>query len=324
MQALPYEPSILNTPLSLRPHVPRPRPQRSPRENARDAVEGNERGEPSTMKTQGNFDEAVSAIHKRVTLSPSVALILGSGLGDFASQIENPCHIDAQEIPGYPLSTVQGHAGSLVFGGISEGGKRSPECLVFQGRVHYYESGDVSTAVVPVRLAHALGVKSILITNAAGGIDRSFRPGDLMLIDDVLTLGPLKLPSPDSSPPSRMQDIFDPEFQQIMQETARNIMVPLKQGTNAWVHGPSYETAAEIRMLRTLGAHAVGMSTVPELFEARRLEMRAVGISLISNMSTGILPLKLSHDEVTETAREASQRFSSLVRSFLVHLKTGQ
>lgn len=276
------------------------------------------------MTSPDALEGAVSLLRKRGAPTPSVALILGSGLGSFASQIENPLRIDAREIPGYPLSTVQGHAGSLVIGRVSDGGEHSPVCLVFQGRVHYYESGDISTAVIPVRLAHALGVKIILITNAAGGIDRTFIPGDLMLIEDVMSAGPIRWPSPEYMPQCRMSGVFDLRLQQTLQETARSIMIPLKKGTYAWVQGPSYETAAEIRMLRILGAHAVGMSTVPEVFEARTLGMRVVGISLISNMGTGIMPTKLSHDEVTDTAREASQMFSSLIRSFLIRMETAR
>ena len=252
--------------------------------------------------------------------SPSVALVLGSGLGRFAAEIQNSRRVEARDIPGYPVSTVEGHAGSLVFGSISHNERRSPELLVFQGRVHYYESGDISTAVAPVRLAHALGARTIILTNATGGIDTSLRPGDLMVLDDLLSLNPLRLTSDTSAQLRYVTESFDVQLTSLLQDISVQIGIQLKHGTYAWVHGPSYETAAEISMLRIMGAHAVGMSTVPETYEARRLGMRVVGISLISNMGTGILPTKLSHSEVTTTAREASDKFARLLRMFLTHI----
>jgi purine-nucleoside phosphorylase len=250
--------------------------------------------------------------------APTVGVILGSGLGDFASQLNSPLRIPVSEIDGYPRSTVAGHAGALYFGRISERPSTSPPLVIFQGRVHFYESGDLSTAVAPIRLALALGVRSILITNAAGGIDRTFRPGDLMLIEDVITLNP-SVPEAAQHPPAvRTSDLIDRDLSDVLFNAAKETKVSLRRGTYAWVHGPSYETAAEIRMLATLGAHAVGMSTVPEISEARRHGIRTAGVSLISNLGTGISDTRLTHEEVTATARQASERFTSLVRHALL------
>ncbi len=268
--------------------------------------------------SNSDFPAAViDDVRRKSASHPSVALVLGSGLGSFAEQIAHPVRIAAKDIPGYPTSTVAGHAGSLVFGSFAAGPDRSPELLVFQGRVHYYESGNVATAVAPIRLAYALGVRTVILTNAAGGIDVTFRPGDLMLIRDVLALNPLRLPSFERPQLLDPRALFDQNLTERLRQISNTLGTRIVEGTYAWVHGPSYETAAEIRMLRTMGAHAVGMSTVPEVYEARRLGMRVLGISLISNMGTGILSAKLSHEEVTGTAREASGRFTSLLVSFL-------
>ncbi|MCU0452142.1 MAG: purine-nucleoside phosphorylase [Bacteroidetes bacterium] len=247
-----------------------------------------------------------------------MAVILGSGLGEFASQLTISGRVAADKIDGYPRSTVSGHAGALYFGRISAAPRISPPLVIFQGRVHYYESGDISTAVAPIRLAYALGVRSVLITNAAGGIDQSFQPGNLMLIDDVLTLNPASGPAPTTDSTEIPRRAFDAELQTILVDSAHETKVPMRRGIYAWVHGPSYETAAEIRMLRAIGASAVGMSTVPEIVEANRLGLRVAGVSLISNMGTGISDTKLTHDEVTATAREASHRFTALLRHALL------
>lgn len=258
-------------------------------------------------------------LFKRGIEPPTVGVVLGSGLGDFAAQLTSPQRVSVEEISGYPHSTVAGHAGALHFGRITESPLSSPPLVVFQGRVHYYESGDLSTAVAPIRLAHALGVRSMLITNAAGGIDRTFQAGDLMLIEDIMTLNPSSNASVSQEAAARSVPPLDRELMDVLRRAAVETKVSLRQGTYAWVHGPSYETAAEIRMLAKLGAHAVGMSTVPEIAEARRCGIRTAGISLISNMGTGISDTRLTHDEVTATARQASERFTSLVRHALLH-----
>jgi purine-nucleoside phosphorylase len=271
------------------------------------------------MSTDLDFERQAEGLLARIPEAPTVGVILGSGLGGFASQLSSPLRIPVSEIAGYPHSTVAGHAGALYFGHISEGPHRSQPLLIFQGRVHFYESGDLSTAVAPIRLARALGIRSILITNAAGGIDRTFSPGDLMLIEDVITLNRSISGFEHHPATGRSAPLMDRSLCDLIIEAARETKVELRQGTYAWVHGPSYETAAEIRMLATIGAHAVGMSTVPEIVEARRYGLRTAGISLISNMGTGISDTRLTHEEVTATARRASERFTSLVRHALLH-----
>lgn len=264
------------------------------------------------------FEQQAELLLKSGVEPPSIGVVLGSGLGEFADQLSSPTRFAVEEINGYPRSTVAGHAGAVHFGRVKEGQTTSPPLVVFQGRVHFYESGDLSTAVAPIQLAHALGIRSLLITNAAGGIDRTLRPGDLMLIDDVVTLNPSTPHHAQQDTPLRSMPLMDRELSDLLLQAARETRVFLRRGTYAWVHGPSYETAAEIRMLATLGAHAVGMSTVPEIAEARRFGIHTAGISLISNMGTGISDAPLSHDEVTATARQASKRFTALVRHALL------
>lgn len=272
--------------------------------------------DPSAME---RFEKQAESLISRGIERPSVGVVLGSGLGDFAAQLASPRRFSVDEIEGYPHSTVAGHAGAIHFGRITEGPTSSPPLIVFQGRVHYYESGDLSTAIAPIQLAHALGVRSVLITNAAGGIDRTFRPGDLMLIEDVITLNPSASSSLPRTLGVRSGPLLDRELMEVLHRAALETKVSVRQGTYAWVHGPSYETAAEIRMLAALGAHAVGMSTVPEISEAHRSGIRTAGISLISNMGTGISDTRLTHEEVTAAGRQASERFTSLVRHALLH-----
>lgn len=271
-----------------------------------------------TSTTLSDLKETVAELRRRNIPTPAVALILGSGLGNFANEISNSVTVSAADLPDYPTSTVEGHAGRLVFGRVIDGSRTSPELLVFQGRVHFYETGEVDRTTAPVRLAAALGVDRLLITNAAGGINRSFKPGDLMLMTDLLA--PLPPPSETIREFERRLGPFDEGMMRLLKETARQERIDLKEGTYCWLKGPSYETAAEIRMLGILGTDAVGMSTVPEVQAAVGLGLKVAGISLISNMGTGILPSKLSHAEVTETAAQSSSRFTHLLRSFLTQL----
>ncbi|MBI4428030.1 MAG: purine-nucleoside phosphorylase [Ignavibacteriales bacterium] len=285
-----------------------------------------------------SFQESVDFIRSRYQHRPAVALILGSGLGDFAETLKTESIIQAAEIPYYPVSTVQGHAGRLVFGQIIRGRKSSQRLLVFQGRVHFYESGILDSVVYPVLLAHKLGARVLLVTNAAGGINSRFRAGDLMLLRDVLSFAFL--------PPSRSirksgrsgatrsridgrtftrsfvsgGGYFDLRLQRIIRSAARKVSLSLQEGTYCWLRGPTYETAAEIRMLGILGADAVGMSTVPEIITAKRLGMRVAAISLISNLATGISHQKLSHEEVTETGNQVKESFSNLLQEVLFRL----
>ncbi len=190
--------------------------------------------------------------------------------------------------------------------------------MVFQGRVHFYETGDLDPVLFPVRLAAQLGVSSLIVTNAAGGVNRTLRPGDLMLITDVLNLTFLPLSSNTES--TKSHSILDPTIRECFQQNARSQDIPLKEGTYCWLKGPSYETAAEIEMLARTGVDAVGMSTVPELAFAAQSGIRTAGLSLISNMGTGIGTKKLSHQEVTETASKVKGRLSRLLRSTIMSM----
>jgi purine-nucleoside phosphorylase len=272
--------------------------------------------------TDNPVAEAHNYIRKLTDFRPSIALVLGSGLGSFAEQVQVRCTINSADIPGYPVSSVQGHAGKLVFGRIEHAGKTSLPLLLFKGRVHYYESGQIGRVVFPIELARRLGTKTLVVTNAAGGINANFHAGQLMLIKDCLNLA-LKYPFSESlSQRTKRKAVeFDPKLLDLIRASARELNIGLEEGTYGWLHGPSYETAAEIRMLRTLGVDAVGMSTVPEIVKARSFGMKVAGVSLISNMATGLSPTKLSHEEVTDTADRTQLRFSSLMREILLRIR---
>jgi purine-nucleoside phosphorylase len=268
-----------------------------------------------------NIREALGFIQKTTVFKPKLALILGSGLGDFSKNIEVVSSIPAAEIPNYPASSVQGHAGRLIFGYLKKDFTRSMPLLVFQGRVHFYELGDLDKVVFPVVIAHHLGIRKLIITNAAGGLNSCFSAGDLMLIKDIFNLTFIRPSSND-----RKQDIstfapaeyFDPKMEQTVLQCAAELKIPLQQGTYCWLKGPSYETPAEIRMLKRIGVDAVGMSTVPEIYTAHSFGMKTVGISLISNLAAGISLNKLSHAEVTETANTVKERFSELMEKVIL------
>ena len=275
-------------------------------------------------RNQKFLAEAIRFIRSQTSITPRTALILGSGLGDFADRIHNDCTIPTENIPGYPATTVQGHAGKLVFGTVYKNGSRSKPLLVFKGRIHFYESGSLSQALFPVEIAHRLGCKILVVTNAAGGVNRQFQAGDLMLIRDFInmtnlypTLFGITSRSPSARLPSESRNYFDSKLQDIVRTAAKKARVALREGVYCWLKGPSYETAAEIRMFSAIGADAVGMSTVPEIIVAKELGMRVVAISLISNLATGISSGKLSHAEVTETADRVRERFTDLMQEIV-------
>ncbi len=273
------------------------------------------------MISSPSIKESLSYISSRTSARPRVALILGSGLGNFGDEVAHEHVIDSAEIPYYPTSSVQGHRGRLIFGRIREGVRESPLLLVFQGRVHFYETMDIEKVIYPIAIAAAIGVTSLIVTNAAGGINRSFSPGDLMLIKDFVNLTGLSLDFSRATTQSKNQRFFSPRLQRKFNASALTQDVVLREGTYCWLKGPSYETAAEIQMLKSLGVDAVGMSTVPEIVFAKHLGIRTVGVSLISNLATGISAAKLSHEEVTETAQRVKNKFTSLMKDFLLSLK---
>ena len=269
-----------------------------------------------------DLTDAVRYVRSITDFRPRLAVVLGSGLGSFADQVSVLQTVRSSEIPSYPVSSVQGHAGRLVFGRIQTGTRTSVPLLLFQGRVHFYETGSIERVVFPIALAQKLGVRKLIVTNAAGGINTKFRPGQLMLIKDQLNLA-RRYPF---IPHSAWQNEgigcgLDEGMQRLIRESARDLKISLQEGTYCWLGGPSYETAAEITMLRTLGVDAAGMSTIPEIYNARSLGIKVAGISLISNMATGLSSTRLSHKEVTETADRAQASFSLLLKEVILRVR---
>jgi len=272
--------------------------------------------------TENALQAALDALTSRIPSPPSVALILGSGLGDFANELENSIVVNSKEIPHYPLSSVQGHSGRLVFGTVSSGERRSPPLLVFQGRIHFYERGELPPVVLPVQIARRLGATSLIVTNAAGGISPSLHPGGFMMLDDFLSMTFLRGSADKASLQNDLcnadrrtyADPFDERFQQHFFEAARTLGVDLTRGVYCWLKGPTYETGAEIEMLRRCGADAVGMSTVHEAIYAASVGMKVSSISCITNFAAGLSPQKLSHHEVIETAERVKHSFERLVK----------
>jgi purine-nucleoside phosphorylase len=248
--------------------------------------------------------EAVRAIESRTPLRPAIGLVLGSGLGAFAQTLEGAVAIPYREIPHFPVSTAIGHAGELVVG--TSGGV---PVAVMAGRVHHYEGYSMQQVVFPVRVLGRFGVKTIILTNAAGSVNVSFKPGELMVIDDHINyMGghPLVGPNDEQLGPRfyDMSEAYDPALREIAEKACAKAGVPVRHGVYVAFTGPSYETPAEIRMARTMGADAVGMSTVPEVLAARHMGIRVVGISCITNMGAGILKQKLDHREVLEVGEK--------------------
>jgi purine-nucleoside phosphorylase len=273
------------------------------------------------LTSKNNIQASYTYIRKKTDFKPRIALILGSGLGDFGSRVNSKITINSSEIPNYPISSVQGHAGKLIFGFLQSDLSNSVPILVFQGRVHFYETGSINKVIFPVILAKQLGVKKLIITNAAGGINARFKSGDLMLIRDVINLTMMAIPNLNGDSKYRHMKYFDSDMQQTVIGCSSHLNIPLQQGTYCWLKGPTYETPSEIQMLKHIGADAVGMSTVPELVVAKQLGLKTAGISLISNLAAGISTSKLSHAEVTETANKVKQQFSELMENIILSLK---
>lgn len=246
-----------------------------------------------------------------------MALILGSGLGELANEIEDAVMVPYEEIPHFPRSTVPGHQGRLVFG-ILEG----RPLVAMQGRVHYYEGYAMQDVVFPIRVFQQLGIRTLIVTNAAGGVNESYRPGDLMLIRDQInfTLTNPLIGENENQWGVRFPDtsrLYDEKLRAIARESGDMLKIPLKEGVYFFNTGPAYETPAEVRMARKLGADAVGMSTVPEGIAAAHAGIAVLGISLITNMAAGILPQPLSHTEVVETAERVKPQFTALLRAII-------
>lgn len=249
--------------------------------------------------------------------TPEIGLILGSGLGFFADYLESSTRISYGAISGFPVSTVSGHEGKLVFGSLYK-----KKIVAMQGRIHFYEGYSMKEVTYPVRLMKELGVETLIVTNASGGVNPDFRAGDLMLIIDHINFtgtNPAIGDAEEGGYPRffDMTEAYDKEYRITAKEVAKELDLELKEGIYFGGTGPSYETPAEIRMIRTLGGDAVGMSTVPEVIVARKLGIRVCGISCITNLAAGISKTKLNHDEVKETAEKVKPVFIKLLENLI-------
>jgi purine-nucleoside phosphorylase len=271
------------------------------------------------------YEGAAAIIRNRSRYQPTVGLVLGSGLSSLADEITHADIIPYNQIPHWPISTVAGHEGRLILGRLE--GK---VVMVLQGRSHYYEGYTLSQITLPVRVMQILGIQNLIVTNAAGGLNESFVPGDLMLLNDHLNLpglggqNPLRGPNDETTGP-RFPDMtqpYDAGMRQLAHETAAENSYELREGVYAYVAGPSYETPAELRYLRLIGADAVGMSTVPEVVVARHAGMRVLGISTITNLAMPDPPpgYTLSHAEVLETGRQVIPRLVQLIHGVVRRL----
>lgn len=266
------------------------------------------------------MEAAKAYIQSRVSVEPRIGLILGSGLGELANEIENAVKIPYESIPHFPVSTVEGHAGQLVVGEL-----KGKPVLAMQGRFHYYEGYSMQEVTFPVRVMKALGVRQLFVTNACGGMNPSFKPGDLMLIKDHLNLtgaNPLIGANEPTLGPRfpDMSRAYTPELLALAKETASALGFEVQEGVYAGITGPNYMTPAELVMLRRLGADAVGMSTVPEAIVASHMAMQVIGISCVTDMAIGEELEPLSHEQVIEVANRTKPKFISLVKEIVAKL----
>jgi purine-nucleoside phosphorylase len=266
----------------------------------------------------GRLDATADFLRGKRDVPAAVGLVLGSGLGAFASRLKNRIAIPYEEIPHFPVpSGVVGHAGELVLGDVG----KTP-VVVLSGRVHYYEGRPMTDVVYPARVLARLGVGAVVLTNAAGGVRKTFKPGDLMLMTDHINAfgtNPL-IGANEDALGARFPDmsrVYDPRLRKLAKETARSLKIPLREGVYLGNSGPSYETPAEIRAYRAIGADAVGMSTVPEAIALNHAGVRVLGISTITNMAAGILPKPLDHSEVLATTKKVGDRFVRLLTALV-------
>ena len=249
-------------------------------------------------------EEAAAFVRSRTPLQPVLGVVLGSGLGAFAASLERPVRVPYGQIPHFPTATAPGHRGELVLGHVG-----GVPVAVMSGRVHHYEGYRLDQVVFPVRVLGRLGVQAVILTNAAGSVNVNYKPGELMVIEDHVNLlgNPLVGPNDDRLGQRffDMSDAYDPKLREIAERACWKAGVPVRKGVYIAMTGPSYETPAEIRMARTVGADAVGMSTVPEVIAARHMGIRVLGLSCITNMAAGVTKQKLDHREVLEIGEKA-------------------
>ncbi len=258
------------------------------------------------------------SVKARIDFRPTVGLVLGSGLGNYAERIQTVQTIEYSEIQGFPTSTVKGHKGRFVFGYVG-----NIPVVIMQGRVHYYEGYAMSDVVLPTRLMGLLGIHSLILTNAAGGINPNFHPGDLMMITDQIACG---VPSPLIGPNLEalgtrfpdMSEIYSRRLQAVVRSAAQNCGIPLQEGVYVQLTGPNYETPAEVRMCRGWGGDAVGMSTACEAMAARHMGLEVCGISCITNLAAGLSDRQLDHKEVQQTADRTAAAFEKLITQLIL------
>lgn len=272
------------------------------------------------MNTYQKAVEAAEYIQKNNQYKPTIGLILGSGLGSLVEEMTDTLEYPFETVPHFVVSTTEGHSGKVILGKLN-----GVDVVALSGRYHFYEGYDLTTVTFPVRVMHVLGVHTLIITNSCGAVNKDFKPGDLMVITDHLNLvanNPLIGKNinefgprfPDAS------EIYTKQLRRIAHQSALDLGFSLREGVYAWWTGPSYETPAEIKMIRILGADAVGMSTVPEALVASHMDMKVLGISCLTNMASGILDQKLSHQEVLDVAKTVNQKFSNLIKKIVKQL----
>lgn len=257
---------------------------------------------------------AIQAVRKMSPVKPVVGVVLGSGLGGLSEDIDNLQTVPFNQIPGFPHARVAGHAGNLLFGQL-----HGVQLVAMQGRVHYYEGHPMEKVVFGIRLMKLLGARTLITTNAVGAVNKSYEVGDLVMITDHINLlgdHPLRGPNDDELGPRfyDMSNAYDPKLREALKAVAQKLKIGLHEGIYAACMGPSYETPAEIRMLRSFGADTVGMSTVPEIQAGRHMDMRCLAVSLITNMAAGVLPQPLCHEEVIEASKNAGVKLRTLIK----------
>lgn len=267
------------------------------------------------------YQQTRKYLEERMPARPSVAVVLGSGLGDFADELSEAVVIQYGDIPGWPRSTAVGHAGKLAFGKLD-----GCDVVVLSGRAHLYEGYSPARVTYPMRVMKLLGVRSVVLTNAAGGINLEYDQGALVLVSDHINLqgvNPLAGANEEEFGPRfpDMSEGYCARYRKLAKRTASELGIPLHEGIYAAMQGPSYETPAEIRYLRTIGADLVGMSTVPEAIVCNHMGMKVLAISCVTNMAAGILPQKINHEEVLETGRMVRATFTKLLRAIIPRLE---